>query len=172
MNRREAGRALILGGLGIAVPGAALAQGRGMGPMGEQERRHAMETLRVGAIALESSRMAQRMARGPRVRDFAEMEVEEQTTVAEIIREMSGMTPPPLDPMGRRMLDRLNDARRGGFDVAYLVAQTEGHQQLLEIQERYLRDGRNMHHRHIAMLARGRIREHLNDLGRLRALRS
>jgi putative membrane protein len=165
---------LLLGGLGLAVPGVALAQGRGMGmgmgPMGEAERRHAMDTLRVGAIALESSRMAQRMARGPRVREFADLEVEEQTTVAEIIREMSGMTPPPLDPMGRRMLDRLNDARRG-FDPAYLMAQMEGHQQLLDIQERYLRDGRNMHHRHIAMLASGRIREHLTDLGKLRAMR-
>jgi putative membrane protein len=172
MNRREAGMAMLLGGLGLAAPAAALAQGRGMGmgPMGDAERRHAMDTLRIGAVALESSRMAQRMARGPRVREFADLEAEEQTTVADIIREMSGMTPPPLDPEGRRMLDRLNAGRRG-FDAAYVMMQEQGHQQLLDVQERYLRDGRNMHHRHIAMLARGRIREHLSDLQKLRAMR-
>lgn len=161
---------MLIGGLGLAMPSVALAQNRGMGPMGEPERRHAMDTLRVGAVALESSRMAQSMARAPRVRDFAELEIEEQTTVADIIREMSGMAPPPPDPEGRRMLDRLNGGRRN-FDAAYVMMQMDGHRQLLDIQERYLRDGRNMHHRHIAMLARGRIREHLRDLETLRAMR-
>ena len=170
MNRREAARNLLVGALALGTPAAAMAQAMAM-PMGDAERRHAMDTLRVGGLALRTSQMAQGKARGPRVREFADFEVAEQTTIAEIIREMSGMTPPPPDARARTVMARLERAQGRAFEDAYVAAQIEGHNELLGIQERYLREGRNMHHRHVAMLARGQIKEHLTLLNDIRARR-
>lgn len=58
-------------------------------------------------------------------------------------------------------------ARGDGFDRMYIMGQMDGHRRLLGVQERYLSEGRDPHQRHIAMLARGRIREHLANLDRL-----
>ncbi len=176
MDRRSFGTTMVLGALGFgAAP--ALAQnmdrrpGPGM-PMGPAERRHAMDTLMVGSVALETSRLAQGSARRPQVREFAGLEVEEQTTVAQIINEMSGgMPPPPMAPADRRMMERLSNARGANFDRDYLMGQIDGHRRLLGIQDRYLSEGRDPHHRHIAMLARGRIQEHLADLDKLQRMR-
>ncbi|HEU0043243.1 DUF4142 domain-containing protein [Sphingomonas sp.] len=176
MDRRTFGTTMLLGAIGsAAVP--ALAQDRfgspqgGMMPMGPAERRHAMDTLMVGSVALQTSQLAQGRAARPQVREFAQFEVEEQTTVAQIIGEMMGgaMPPPPPAPADARMVAMLQRARGPAFDRMYLMGQVDGHRRLLGIQESYLRDGRNPHHRHIAMLARGRIREHLEDLQRLQS---
>ena len=141
-------------------------------PMGPAERQHAMDTLAVGSVALETSRLARSRARNPLVREFAELEVEEQTTVSQIINEMTGgLPPPPPSPSDRRLLERLSAGRGPGFDRDYILGQVDGHQRLLTIQDRYLSAGRNPHQRHVAMLARGRINEHLRDLARLGRMR-
>ena len=132
--------------------------------MGPAERRHVTDTLAIGGVSLESSRLALSRARRPLVRQFADFEAEEATTVAQVLGEISGMGPPPPSPADRRALDRLNATRGAGFEREYLVAQLDGHQRLLAVQDRYLAAGRNMHHRHIALLARGRIREHIREL--------
>ena len=162
MNRREAGATLLFGAAAIGAPVAAMAQGRPpMPPLGPIERRHVMDTARTGSLALQTSQMALQRARNPMVRQFAEFEVAEQTTVAEILRDVSGMAPPPPDPEARRVLMMLRDAPPGRFEAAYVTAQLDGHRTLLAVQERYLREGRNRDMRHVAMLARGQIREHL-----------
>ena len=79
------------------------------------------------------------------------------------------MAPPPPDAKATAVMTRLNAASGRAFDTAYITAQTDGHNELLQIQERYLSSGRNPHMRHIAMLARGRITEHLADLASLRS---
>lgn len=175
MNRRQAGQALLLGAVGATLPGAAFAQGMGRGmEMGGPERRHAIETLRVGGLALRTSRMAQQRARGPKVREFADFEVAEQTTIADIIRRSTGMGPPPPDPMAERTLARLDRLPNAGpvFEDEYVRVQTDGHQQLLAIQERYLAEGRDENMRNVAMLARGQIKEHLRLLADIRERRS
>lgn len=169
MNRRMFGSSLLMGSLGLAAA-PAMGQGRrpgpmgGMGPMGPLERRHHMETLQVGAVALETSRLAQSRAENPQVRRFADFEVEEQTTVSEILNEMMRMPPPPPSPADRRMMQQLQSLRGREFDRMYLTGQLDGHRRLLQIQETYLAQGRVPDHRHIAMLARGRIREHISDV--------
>lgn len=170
MNRREAGRNLLLGALAIGVPGQALAQA--MAQMGDAERMHATDTLRVGSLALQTSQIAQTKAQKPKVKEFAGFEVTEQTTIAQIINETSGLTPPAPDAEARAVMERLQAARGGAFDTAYIAAQIDGHQKLLAIQERYLSTGRNPHMRHVAMLARGQIKEHLQLLNDMRSGRA
>lgn len=172
MDRRSFGTGLLTGALGLAAA-PALAQ-QGMGgmrrdmAMGPAERRHAMDTLMVGNVALMSSRMAQNRAGRPDVRQFADFEVEEQTSVARIINEMAPMgPPPPPGPRDRAAIDRLQRTRGQAFDREYLMVQLDGHQRLLQIQDGYLSNGRNMHQRHVAMLARGRIQEHIQDVQRM-----
>lgn len=174
MDRRTFGASLVAGMVGLgATP--VLAQGmRGRGdmmPMGAAEQRHVMDTLAIGSVALESSRLAQSRAARPMVRQFANFEVEEQTGVATILREVSGMAPPPLSLADRAALDRLARTRGAAFEREYLLAQVDGHRRLLRVQDNYLSQGRNMHNRHIAILARGRILEHLADLDRLQRMR-
>ena len=171
MDRRSFGRNLVMGAVGLGASSvvagdAVMAQGmrQGMMPMGPAERNHVMETLGIGNVSLQSSRLALSRARRPLVRQFADFEAEESTTVAQILGEISGMGPPPPSPADRRALDRLDATRGAGFEREYLLAQLDGHQRLLAVQDRYLAFGRNIHHRHIALLARGRIREHIREL--------
>ena len=96
--------------------------------------------------------------------------MEEQTTIAEILNEMMRMPPPPPAPADRRMLADLQRLQGPAFDRMYLTGQLDGHRRLLQIQETYLAQGRNPHHRHIAMLARGRIREHISDVEMLQRM--
>ena len=169
MNRREVGRTLLMGAMTFGVPTAAFAQAMASESMGDAERRHAMDTLRVGGLALQSSQVAQRKASGAAVKKFAGFEVDEQTTIAQIIKESTGMAPPPPDAKAKAVMDKLNAASGRAFDTAYITAQTDGHNELLQIQERYLASGRVPAMRHVAMLARGQIKEHLAHLATLRS---
>ena len=180
MDRRIFGRNLVLGVVGLAAapvlaqydgPGRGPRPGPGMGPMGPGEARYASDTLAIGGVALRSSQIAQGRVRAPRVAEFADFEAAEQTTIAQIMSEM-GFTPPPPSPDDRRTLDRLNAARGPDFERQYVTLQTDGHRRLLQIQERYIAEGRDPNARHIAMLARGQIKEHLkllDDIGRMMA---
>ena len=175
MDRRTFGTTMLLGSLGLAAA-PAVGQGRCMGQMmqmmqmGPAERRHHMDTMMVGAVALETSRLAQSRAADPMVRRFADFEVEEQTTISEILNEMMRMPPPPPPAADRRMMEQLASLRGRDFDRMYLQGQLSGHQRLLQIRDTYLSQGRQPHHRHIAMLARGRIREHISDVQHLQRM--
>jgi len=167
MNRRELGGALLLGAVataGAGLPAVAWAQGA----MGEAERQHAMETLRNGGLALRTSQMALQKGRSDAVKEFAGFEVTEQTTIAQIIKESKNMTPPPPGAMEQEVMARLEQASGRSFDRAYIAAQIDGHRKLLQIQETYLQNGQDMPTRHVAMLARGQIMEHLTLLGKMR----
>lgn len=172
MDRRTFARTMVMGAVGLgAAPAMAQSMRPGMMPMGPAERRHVVDTLGIGAVSLLTSRLALSRARRPLVRRFADFEAEESTTVAQILGEVSGMAPPPPNPVDQRLIDRLQAARGPAFEREYLVGQLAGHQRLLRVQERYLSEGRDPHHRHIAMLARGRIREHIHDVQLLQTIR-
>jgi putative membrane protein len=70
---------------------------------------------------------------------------------------------PPLDHKHAQMVQKLQQAKAGdAFDKEYVKGQIEGHQELLQIQERFLQ-GRpqNREAMNAAKLARGHIKEHL-----------
>jgi len=77
-----------------AQPGAAgnAASGTTMNRMGGQmsqaDMQHAQQTMQLGMVALETSRIAQQKAQNPDLKKFAEFEVQEQTTLSEILRSM------------------------------------------------------------------------------------
>jgi predicted outer membrane protein len=172
LSRREAGA---MGMLAALLGGSAAAQPRMSPPMDPHrhgamaltagDQRYVMDTLRVGGVALRGSQLARSRSASPLVRAFAEMEAREQTGLSQVLGEISGMMgPPPPDPRMAAMEAQLARTSGPAFDRLYGVGQIEGHQQLLRIQEDYLRGGRNAHLRHVATLSRGQILDHLTLL--------
>src|SRR5271155_2349010 len=88
MDRRNA---LALLAIAIAAPTVVHAKES----MGEAEKTHAMQTLAVGTVALETARIAEDKAQNAWVKKFAKYEVAEQTTIGEILKSM-GATPAKL----------------------------------------------------------------------------
>lgn len=135
--------------------------------MGEAETKHLQQTLATGSVALETSRIAREKAQNADVKQFAQFEIAEQETIAEILRAMvpQGAAAPQPDAKGRELLQQAQQAKAGKeFDRDYVAGQIDGHRQLLAIQEDYLKNGRNREHVAIAKLARGMIKEHLTLL--------
>ncbi|KLK93030.1 hypothetical protein AA309_10640 [Microvirga vignae] len=189
-------RALLLGGLAAAIVTApALAQTSGSsstmqpgasggsspsrmgGQMGQAEMQHMQQTMQLGMVAMESSRIAMNKARHEDLKRFANFEVQEQTTLAEVLRSMMdpGATAATgqaganmqgamqMDASTRDMMQKLQNQQSGAeFDKAYLEAQLQGHRDLLQVQERYLQsNSQNREHMNVAKMARGHIREHI-----------
>lgn len=177
-------RRLILLGLAAGAAGPALAQSSGstvpMGggsapaggaPLGTAEVEHGKKTAIAGAAALQSSDVALKKASNAKVKQFAQLEHDEQTTIAAVLESIDpslGSAKP--DAKMADMIQKLNGMSGAAFDKAYVDAQIEGHRILLAIQEDYLKVGRNREHRNIASLARGHIKEHLIDLGDLQKM--
>ena len=172
---------------GTAVPSqpapAADAPNAG-GAMGEAEMTHAQQTSMVGALSLMQSRLALQNAEHEQVQAFAQFEVTEQETIADILAgiqagaaEVSGQVTPPadadlqamIDENGQATLAELEGLTGAEFDAAYIAANLDGHQQLLAIQEEYLATGTNREHVNVTKLARGMIIEHIAHLEALQA---
>jgi putative membrane protein len=149
-----------------------------MGQMGQAEMQHMQQTMQLGQMALETSRLAQQKAKNENLKQFAQFEVEEQTTLAQILQSMmepqttsgtgqsaqQGATPAnmQMDAKGREMVQKLQQASGDAFDKEYLTGQIQGHRDLLQVQERYLQaNSQNREHMAVARLARGRIQEHI-----------
>jgi putative membrane protein len=187
-------RRIVLAGLAAFAAGPALAQASGAGSaansagsampagqagamgaarLGQAEMQHMQQTLQIGSVALETSRLAQQKARNENLKQFAGFEVEEQTTIAEILRGMmdpaataaAGAAPAGTasrDPKGAEMVQKLSQAQGEAFDREYLKGQIEGHRDLLAVQEQYLKsNAQNREHVNMVKLARGRILEHV-----------
>jgi putative membrane protein len=75
-------------------------------------------------------------------------------------------TAPEIPADKARMMEELQQAKAGPeFDRMYIQGQLQGHQELLQIQERYLQgNSRNREHVNAAKLARGHIKEHIARL--------
>ncbi|MBW3616721.1 MAG: DUF4142 domain-containing protein [Proteobacteria bacterium] len=171
LSRREAGAMAVLtafaGTAAVAQPRGPIGPGISHSTMGITvgDQRYVMDTLRVGGVALRASQLARSRAASPLVRAFAEMELREQTGLSQVLGEISGVrAPPPPDPRNAALEAQLARVNGPAFDRLYGIGQIEGHQQMLRIQEDYLRGGRNMHLRHIATLSRSQILDHLTLL--------
>jgi putative membrane protein len=190
-------RRALLGGLAAAlVVAPALAQTSGSssampsgssgsmpmnragGQMSQADMQHMQQTMQFGMVALESSRMAMNKIRNEDLKRFANFEVQEQTTLSEVLRSMMdpgataatgsassqpGQPAMQMDASARDMMQKMQNQQAGAeFDKMYLEAQLQGHRDLLQVQERYLQSNpQNREHMNVAKMARGHIREHI-----------
>ncbi len=93
------------------------------------------QTLTIGTVALQTSQLAAEKATDPMVKEFAQLEVGEQTAVATVLSS-TGATPPELPADQQAKVQQMQDMAAGPeFDAAYVQAQIEGHQQLLQVQQ-------------------------------------
>jgi putative membrane protein len=179
-------RRALLGGLAAAIvayPALAQTSGSSTTPsgasaatamnqkMGQAEMQHMQQTMQLGMVALETSRIAINKARNDNLKKFAGFEVQEQTTLSEILRSMmdpsataaTGSAAMPMDASARDMVQKLQNQQAGAeFDRMYLEGQLQGHRSLLQVQEQYLQSNpQNREHVNVARMARGQIREHI-----------
>lgn len=166
MNRRD----MIATLSGVAATSALLVASRGSafaqapGPTLSQPK-YKTETLMAGTFAKQTSQLALAQATHPKVKEFAQFEVAEQTTIAQALTDLNNPPPAPLDAKHKGLLTQLQGMSGKAFDTAYVQGQIEGHQELLNIQQSFL-NGVPVNHdsRHIAMLARTVIQMHLTML--------
>jgi predicted outer membrane protein len=194
-------RRIVLAGLAAAITAPALAQTSGspstrqpgtaagstggasgasrMGgqQMTQADMQHMQQTMQLGMVALETSRIAQQKAQNADLKRFATFEVQEQTTLSEVLHSMmeptatsatgaaSGTSAPAMqmDAQSREMIQRLQNTQAGeAFDRQYLQGQMEGHSGLLQVQTQYLQsNSQNREHVNVAKMARGMITEHI-----------
>ena len=153
--------------------GAASGMNRAGGQMDQAEMQHMQQTMQLGMVAMETSRIAMNKARNEDLKRFANFEVQEQTTLAEVLRSMMDPSATAatgqsggdmqMDAGARDMLQTLESKQAGAeFDKAYLDGQLQGHRNLLQVQEQYLQSNpQNREHMNVAKMARGHIREHI-----------
>lgn len=157
-------------------------QGSAPAQMGQQQsqadQQYIQQTLAAGTVALQSSNFALSKAQHPRVKQFAEFEVAEQNTLADVMHSMAepaatastttgaqaaASTAPELPQKDAAAMEKMSRAQAGAaFDKDYVAMQIQGHQELLGAQEKYLQSNSgNRELMNIAKLARGQIKEHL-----------
>jgi putative membrane protein len=64
------------------------------GLLGPDEMQHIQQTLQLGMVALETSRIALQKARNDNLKQFAQFESDEQTTLAQVLHTMMDPTAP------------------------------------------------------------------------------
>jgi putative membrane protein len=159
-------------------------QGQASAPAGmgqqqsEADRQYVQQTLAAGTVALQASNFALTKAQHPRVKQFANFEVAEQNTLADVLHsfadpattastsagaQSAASTAPELPQKDAAAMEQMSRAQPGAaFDKDYVAMQIQGHQELLSIQERYLQSNPgNREAMNVAKLARGQIKQHL-----------
>jgi putative membrane protein len=171
------------GSAAIFVPGMAYAQSvpvnpniaANPAPVDVPEPEHQTKTVAAGSLSLLASRLAVSRTRDAPLKQFAELEVAEQETMADVLLSLAGNLSTDgkvrvvsdadaqknLDQAGRDALQKLRDTSGTAFDQAYLRLQIDGHEQLLQIQNNYLAVGTDAARLNVAKLAKGQIREHI-----------
>jgi putative membrane protein len=161
-----AAASLLIGATGrtaMAQP-SAMASSAAAGP----DAAYRMHTMLVGTLSKKLSTVALQRATHPNVKEFAQFEVDEQTTIAQVLSNLANPPPPPLPAAMQAQLTQLQSANAKAFDVTYLQMQVEGHEKLLKIQQSFLdTNPADRDREHIAMLARTVIQMHLTMLNDL-----
>ncbi|WP_230534135.1 DUF4142 domain-containing protein [Microvirga roseola] len=134
------------------------------------------QSLAVGTVSLQNSYFARSKAQHPRVRQFAEFEIAEQTALETVLQSFNepaatastraaqaASTAPVIPPQKDAPMVQLSHAQPGpAFDRAYVEAEIRNHRDLLAVQERYLQSNPANHTaRSVAMLVIPHVREHL-----------
>jgi putative membrane protein len=179
------GRRYVLVGLAATAGGSALpltSAAQDVSP--DINRDFVRQAMAIGALTLRASRIALPELKVPKLKAFANFEVAEQEILWPILRSLAGSdlfthgADPPTDtelerhlvPLARNILDNLRRTE-GGTALArqFFLLQVNAHQQLLRLQEDYLRLGTNVHYIPVIKLMDSMVREHLQLLDDIKA---
>ena len=148
------------------APVAASAQSAGaLAALGPEQFR--LTALEGGEFAIQTSRVALERSRSPAVRQFAQLEINEQVAFAGSLGARPGSVSLRSDHAA--MLQQLASLQPGPrFDQLYIQGQIMGHQELLQINGAYAQAGADPVGQAVAQVAVPSIQTHLSILGRLR----
>jgi putative membrane protein len=169
MNRRIALRAFsgaMASPLLLAMPHLAGAQTAKLPTLDHSQ--YKAETLTLGSLSRQASTLAAERTRNAKVKQFAQFEIAEQITMAQVLTDENSPKPVPLDPTSAAVLTRLQGVSDKEFDRTYVQDALTVHDELLHAQQAFLNtQPSDDDYRHIAMLARTTIQMHqalLHDL--------
>ena len=172
-------RRTILAGMATATVSTSFAWPQPAPGPNTIESEHIRQTTAIGCLTLLVSRMATEKISIPKLREFALLEAAEQATMLDVLKSLQNpnqvkgtVAPlsdadlePQLVPLGLQILNKMRAMEAGAdFSREFFLVQSEAHQQLLRIQEDYLKLGREPASINVAKLADGLIREHLQLL--------
>jgi predicted outer membrane protein len=144
----------------VALPGLAGAQTTKLPTLDHSQ--YETNTLMLGTLSQQASTLAAERTRNANVKQFAQFEVAEQMTMAQVLTNENHPKPVSLDPTNAAVLTRLQAESDKGFDKAYVQAELTIHDELLNAQQAFLNiQPSDDDYRHIAMLARTTIQMHL-----------
>ncbi len=123
--------------------------------------------LMGGEFSIETSKLALERSNSRQVRDFAQLEINEQLSVTSALGATPGSVPPRPDQAA--MVRKLASTRSSAFDHAYIVGQIRGHEELLANNTRAINSAAEPAVRRVATLSVPTIQTHLAILRRLRA---
>jgi len=138
--------------------------------------------MAYGSLSLLLSRAAKPNLTHPLLKQFADFEIAEQETVADVLKAFETTATPKgtvqaptdaelmqnLDEAGKASVKKMRAGNSGAqYDRDYIRYEIEGHRKLLDIQDVYLKSPDNLDETNIAKLARGMIKEHLTLLAAL-----
>jgi putative membrane protein len=117
---------------------------------------------------IESSRMAQQMARTPAVRTFADMMIADHTRMMNEMMPMAqsmgmNMASMPMAPHHTAMLDRLRTASAAEFDMMYKREQVMAHREARMLHANYAARGDNSQMKATAARAVPMIEMHMRQ---------
>lgn len=159
MNRRT-----LLLSLAGAASAASMARAQPLFPTNPDQFR--LTLLMSGEYAVATSRIALERSRNPHVRNFAQLEINEQTAVAAALGAAPGTVQPRPDQIA--IIQQLQGMPPGrGFDRAYVEGQIAGHEELLALNTAYAQNGRDDRGRAVATLAVPSIQTHLSILSKM-----
>ena len=155
MNRRIAMTALL--GAAVVAPQLTFAQSRGD---------LLMTALMGGEFALQTSQLALRRSRNARVRQFAQLESNEQIAYAAAMGFRPGSA--DLNPDQQAMLQQLSSVSGATFGRLYVRGQIAGHQELLALNQTFAQGASDPLRRAVATVAVPAIQTHLTMLSSMR----
>ncbi len=128
------------------------------------------QTLRLGTFSKQASQLAMMHAVHPKVRQFSQFEVNEQTAMSQVLTDATNPPPAPLDAQHAALLQQLQGQTGKAFDTAYIQAEMTAHRELLNVQQAFLNASlAGSKDEHVAVLARMVIDMHLTMLQELQA---
>ncbi len=178
-------RRLLLTSIAALAASPALAQNKSStsgssSTQSAEKQKYIKDTLAVGSMSLVLSRMALPKLNTAQLKQFAQFEIAEQETVADVLTALktnaapTGAIPTPSDAeamqnmneTGKATVEKFRKLQAGSaFDGDFIQAEIDAHRLLLGFQEAYLKSPDDLDAANVAKLAQAVIKEHLTLLG-------